>query len=211
MQNEFLGKVFRWFGLGLIVTFAVVFYVSTNLNLLTFIFNNSFYWVLVILEFALAIFLTVRIHKMSSGLAKGLYLGYSALTGLTFSSIFIIYEMSSIIWIFLASAVVFLIFSMLGKSEKIDLKNYGIYLFVGLLAVIILEFINIFLLSSTLNMIMCVVALVIFVGYVAYDVQKIVRHYEQNDNMAVIGAFDLYLDFINIFLRLLQLFGKQRD
>lgn len=211
MQNEFLSKVFRWFGLGLIVTFIVAFYVSTNLSLLTFIFNNSFYLIIVILEFVLAIFLTVRIRKMSSGLAKILYLLYSALTGLTFSSVFIVYEMSSIIWIFLASALVFLVFSMLGKSENIDLKNYGIYLFVGLLAVIILEIINIFLLSSTLNMIMCVVALVIFVGYVAYDVQKIVRYYDQDDNMAVIGAFDLYLDFINIFLRLLQLFGKHRD
>ena len=211
MQNEFLSKVFRWFGLGLIVTFIVAFYVSTNLSLLTFIFNNSFYLMIVILEFVLAIFLTVRIRKMSSGLAKILYLLYSALTGLTFSSVFIVYEMSSIIWIFLASALVFIVFSMLGKSENIELKNYGIYLFVGLLAVIILEIINIFLLSSTLNMIMCVVALVIFVDYVAYDVQKIVRYYDQDDNMAVIGAFDLYLDFINIFLRLLQLFGKHRD
>ena len=211
MQNEFLSKVFRWFGLGLIVTFIVAFYVSTNLSLLTFIFNNSFYLIIVILEFVLAIFLTVIIRKMSSGLAKILYLLYSALTGLTFSSVFIVYEMSSIIWIFLASALVFLVFSMLGKSENIDLKNYGIYLFVGLLAVIILEIINIFLLSSTLNMIMCVVALVIFVGYVAYDVQKLVRNYDQDVNMAVFGAFDLYLDFINIFLRLLQLFGKHRD
>ncbi len=211
MKNEFLGKVFRWFGLGLLVTFLVAFLVSTNIQALTFIFSGSIYWIIFILELVLAIWLTSRIHSMSSGTAKALYIGYSALTGLTFSSIFVVYEITSIIWIFLASALVFIIFSWLGKSDKFDLSNYGLYLFIALLGAIILEVINLFLMNNTLNMVLCVVVLCIFVGYVAYDVQKIIRRYEETDNMAVIGAFDLYLDFINIFLRLLQLFGKERD
>ncbi len=211
MKNEFLGKVFRWFGLGLLVTFIVAYFVSTNIELLYFIFSGYTYLIIFIAEFAVAIWLTARIHNMSSGLAKGLYLGYSALTGLTFSSIFVVYEISSIIWIFLATAVVFAIFSLLGKSDKIDLSHYGVYLFVALFGAIILEVINIFLMNQTLDMVLCVIVLGIFVGYVAYDIQKIVRCYDENDNMAVIGAFDLYLDFINIFLRLLQLFGKERD
>lgn len=211
MKNEFLSKVFRWFGLGLLVTFLVAYYVSTNLYLLSLIFSGAGYIIIILLELGLAVWLSTRIRKMQSGTAKALYLGYSALTGLTLSSVFIVYELTSIIWIFLASALVFGIFSLLGKSEKIDLSHYGVYLFIALLGAIILEIINIFLMNQTLDIILCVFVLGIFVSYVAYDIQKILRYYEETDNMAVIGAFNLYLDFINIFLRLLRLFGKERD
>ena len=211
MKNEFLSKVFRWFGLGLLVTFLVAYYVSTNINLLSLIFSGSGYMIIILLELGLAVWLSTRIRKMQSETAKALYLGYSALTGLTLSSVFIVYELTSIIWIFLASALVFGIFSLLGKSEKIDLSHYGVYLFIALLGAIILEIINIFLMNQTLDIILCVFVLGIFVAYVAYDIQKILRYYEETDNMAVIGAFNLYLDFINIFLRLLRLFGKERN
>lgn len=211
MKNEFLSKVFRWFGLGLLVTFLVAFYVSTNIYLLSLIFSGMGYIIIILLELGLAIWLSTRIHKMKSSTAKAIYLGYSALTGLTLSSVFIVYELTSIIWIFLASAIIFAIFSMLGKSDKFDLSHYGIYLAIALFGAIILEIINLFLMNNTLDIILCVVVLGIFVAYVAYDIQKILRRYEATDNMAIIGAFDLYLDFINIFLRLLQLFGRNRD
>lgn len=211
MKNEFLTKVFRWFGLGLFLTFLTAYFVSTNITLLSFIFGGYGYIIIVLLELFLAVWLSTRIRKMQSTTAKMLYLGYSVLTGLTLSSIFIVYELTSIIWIFLASALVFAIFSILGKSDKFDLSHYGTYLFVGLLGAIILEIINIFLMNNTLDIILCVFVLGIFVAYVAYDVQKISRYYENTDNMAVIGAFDLYLDFINIFLRLLRLFGRERN
>ena len=211
MKNNFLSKVFQWFGIGLLVTFLIAYFTSTNIRLLSFIFSGSWYWIIFLLEIFLAIFLSARIHKMSSGTAKVLYLGYSALTGLTLGSIFIVYELTSIIWIFLASAVVFGVFALIGKRSDIDLSRYGVYLFVLLLGSLILELINMFLLNQMLDMILCVVVLGIFVAYVAYDVQKILRYYDDTENMAVYGAFDLYLDFINIFLRLLQLFGKERD
>lgn len=211
MKNEFLTKVFRWFGLGLLITFLVALYVSTNIYLLSLIFSGIGYLVIILLELGLAVWLGVRIRKMKSSTALILYLGYSALTGLTLSSIFVVYKITSIIWIFLASALVFGIFSLLGKSDKFDLSNYGVYLFIALIGAIILEVINIFLMNNTLDIILCVFVLGIFVAYVAYDVQKILRKYERTDNMAVIGAFDLYLDFINIFLRLLRLFGKERN
>ena len=211
MRNEFLSKVFRWFSLGLLVTFITAYIVSTNIYLLSLIFSGIGYVVIFILELVLAIWLSARIHRMKSSTATMLYLGYSALTGLTFSSIFIVYEISSIIYIFLASAIIFGIFSMLGKSDKFDLSNYGLYLGIALLGAVILEIINIFLMNNTLDIILCVVVLGIFVAYVAYDIQKILRHFEHNDNMAVYGAFQLYLDFINIFLRLLRLFGRERD
>lgn len=211
MKNEFISKVFKWFGIGLLITFAIAYFVSTNITLLSLIFSGPGYIIIILLELFLAIWLSTRIRKMSSGKAKALYLGYSALTGLTLSSVFVVYELTSIIWIFLASAIVFFIFAFIGKKVDIDLSKYGIYLFILLLGAVILEVINIFLLNQTLDMILCVVILGVFVAYVAYDIQKILKLYEQTDNMAVYGAFDLYLDFINIFLRLLRLFGRERD
>ena len=148
---------------------------------------------------------------MESRLTKILYVVYTILTGLTFSSIFIVYEMTSIIFVFLATSIIFLIFSVLGKNSKINLRKFGIYLFVGLLSILILSLINIFVMNNTLDMLLCIVGVIIFVGYVYYDINKIVNYYDDTDNMAVVGAFNLYLDFINIFLKLLRLFGKERN
>ncbi len=211
MENQFLSKVFKWFGLGLFVTFLTAYLISTNISALNFIFSGSTYLVIVLLEFIIAIYLGARIHKMSESTARGLYLGYSALTGLTFSSIFVVYEITSIIWIFLASALTFFLFAMLGKSDKFDLSNYGLYLIIALFASLILEIINIFLMNNTLNIILCILVLTIFTIYVAYDVQKIIKRGYDSEQLAIYGAFDLYLDFINIFLRLLQLFGKDKN
>ncbi len=211
MENQFLSKVFKWFGLGLFVTFLTAYLISTNISALNFIFSGSTYLVIVLLEFIIAIYLGARIHKMSESTARVLYLGYSALTGLTFSSIFVVYEITSIIWIFLASALTFFLFAMLGKSDKFDLSNYGLYLIIALFASLILEIINIFLMNNTLNIILCILVLAIFTIYVAYDVQKIIKRGYDSEQLAIYGAFDLYLDFINIFLRLLQLFGKDKN
>ncbi len=210
VENEFFSKVFKWFGIGLLVTFLVGFLVSTNTSLLYFIFSGSTYLIIFVLEIVICIWLSAKIHSMDANLAKGLYIGYTALTGLTFSSIFVVYEIESIIWIFLATSIVFICFSYIGKKMNVDLRKMGIYLMVLLFAVIILEVINIFIMNQTLDMITCIIALAIFVAYVAYDIRKI-SYYDETDNMAIIGAFDLYLDFINIFLRLLELFGKRKD
>ena len=211
MKNQFLSKVFTWFGIGLFLTFLTAYLTSTSIDALRFIFSGSTYLIIFILEIVIAIWLGARIHKMSESTAKVLYLGYTVLTGLTLSSIFVAYEITSIIWIFLASSLTFGIFAFLGKSDKFDLSGYGIYLIIALLASLVLELINMFLMNNTLDMILCVVVLVIFTIYVAYDVQKLIKRGYTTEQMAIYGAFDLYLDFINIFLRLLQLFGKERN
>lgn len=211
MKNNILSKVFRWFGLGLLVTFLVAYYTSTNFWLLSFIFNGSLYYVILILEVVVAIWLNSRIRKMDSTLTKVLYFGYSILTGLTFSSIFIVYEISSIVFVFLATSLVFLVFSILGKNSKLDLTKFGIYLMVLLFSVVILMIINMFIMNNTLDMVLCIVSVIIFIGYVYYDVNKVVNYFDDTDNMAIVGAFQLYLDFINIFLDLLRLFGRERD
>jgi len=211
MNNEFLSKVFKWFGVGLFITFLVAYLVSTNDVLLSLIFNGIGYIVIIILELVLAIWLTTRIRKLDSGLTRVLYIGYSALTGLTFSSIFVVYELSSIIWIFLATSIIFLVFAMIGKKTNIDLTKLGTYLMIGLFSIIILGIINMFVMNNTLDMMLCVISIIIFIGYIAYDVNKIVRYYDDTDNMAIVGAFELYLDFNNEFIDLLRLFGKERN
>ena len=211
MKNEFLSKVFRWFGLGLLITFITAYFTSNSITMLSLIFGTPLYIIISIIEVVLAIFLVTRIRRMESTLTKISYIGYTILTGLTFSSIFIVYQMTSIIFVFLATAMVFLIFSILGRNTKIDLSKMGVFLFVGLLSIIILSLINIFIMNNTLDMLLCIVSIIIFIGYVYYDVNKIVNYYDDTDNMAIVGAFELYLDFINIFIDLLRLFGKERN
>lgn len=209
MKNDILSKVFRWFGLGLLVTFITAFFTSTNLVLLKFIFSS--YYIIIILEIVLAIWLTTRIRKMDSGLTKILYFAYTILTGLTISGIFIVYDITSIIFVFLATSLIFLIFSILGKKSKVDLRKLGTYLMVGLLSIIIIMFINMFVMNNTLDLVLCVISIIIFIGYIYYDVNRIVYYFDDTENMAIVGAFQLYLDFINIFLDLLRLFGKERN
>lgn len=209
MKNDILSKVFRWFGLGLLVTFITAFFTSTNLVLLKFMLSS--YTIIVILEIVLAIWLTTRIRKMDSGLTKILYFAYTILTGLTISGIFIVYDITSIIFVFLATSLIFLIFSILGKRARVDLTKFGTYLMVGLLSIIIIMFINMFVMNNTLDLVLCVISVIIFIGYIYYDVNKIVNYFDDTENMAIVGAFQLYLDFINIFLDLLRLFGKERN
>ena len=218
MYNEIFSKVFRWLFIGLLVTFVVAYLtlvnVINNYNLAVRLFSGGTYWLIAIAEIVIALILGVRIYKMKGSTAKVLYLLYCALTGLTFSTIFIAYELSSIIYVFLATAIILGIFSYFGKNTKIDLTKFGTYLFMALIGIIILEIINIFLLSSNLNMILCIVSLVVFMMYIAYDIQKVKLLSSMGvpeENLAIMGAFQLYLDFINIFIRLLQLFGNRRD
>lgn len=214
-NNNFLSKVFMYLFIGLLVTFATSYLVSTNENLLIQIYVNNIYWILAILEIGIALFLSARIYKLKPLTATLLYFFYAILTGATLSSIFIAYSIGSIIWIFLASAIVFGIFSIIGKNTKIDLRGIGTFLIMGLIAVIILEIINMFILNSTLDIITCVIGLIIFMAYIAYDVQIVCRMGNSSnvplENLAIIGAFSLYLDFINVFIRLLRLFGNRNN
>ena len=213
MNNKIYSKVFMWMFIGLLVTFLTGIYTSTNVDALEVIFNKSGYWILLIIELGLAIFLSARIHKMSPTTAKICYLLYTFFTGLTFSSIFIVYKIESIMLIFLVTAILFLIFAIIGKTTKVDLTKISTILLMALLGVIICTIINIFLQNSTFDMILSGISVLIFLGFIAYDIQKIKRleGWINQDNLAVIGAFELYLDFINIFLDLLNLFGNSKD
>ena len=211
MNNKLYSKVFLWMFLGLLVTFATGVYTSTNVDALSVIFSKGGYIVLAILELVVVIFLSARITKMSPTTAKVCFLLYSFLTGLTFSSIFIVYKVSSIIAVFGVTSLLFLIFAAIGKYTKLDLTKLVTYLFMGLIGVLVLSIVSIFV--PALNLGVAILGLIIFLGYVAYDMQMIQRRIDMMDeeNLSIYCAFQLYIDFINIFLDLLRIFGDSRD
>lgn len=213
MKNNLYSKMFMWMFVGLLITFLVGYYVSTNENMIYNIFAIKFYWVIYIAEIVTVIVLSARILKMSKNGAIFGFLLYSFLSGLTFSSIFLTFKMSSIIFIFLITALVFLIFALIGYFTKINLTKLGTILFMGLIGILIASIINIFVQSQTFDLILVIIGIIVFIGYIAYDINKVKRLEGQidEDKLSIIGALELYLDFINLFIRLLQLFGKNKD
>lgn len=213
MENKIYSKVYFWLFIGLLVTFLTGIYTATNKDALSVIFTQGFYWIFLLIELGLAIFLSARIHKMQPTTAKISYLLYTFFSGLTFSSIFITYKLESIILVFAITSVLFLIFAVIGYFTKIDLSKIGTFLLMILIGVIICTIVNIFLQNSTFDLILSIICIVAFLGFVAYDVQKMkhLNGFMLEDNLAVMGAFELYLDFINIFIDLLRIFGNSDD
>ena len=213
-MNRLLSKSFLWMSVGLLVTFLTGFIVSKNENMLLSIFGGPVFWIIILLEFALVIFFSARVHKMKPLTAKLCFLVYSFVSGLTFSSVFVGFEVSSVIYVFLIAAVIFAIFGALGFLTNIDLTKIGVYLIMGLFAIIICCFINLFFFNATFDLIISIIALLIFFGFTAYDIQKLKilsNAGMDNDVVAINGAFQLYLDFINIFLHLLSIVGNSKD
>ena len=213
LDNKLFAKVFMWMFIGLAITFGVGYYVSLNANMLYNVFK-TYYWFLIIAEIVVVIFLSVRIRKMKPMTAKILFCAYSILTGLTISSIFVVYQITSIVYVFGITSLIFLIFALIGYFTKMDLTKIGTYLFMILLGVIICSIINMFVGSSSFDLVITIICLIVFIAYIAYDIQIIKRNLyliPEEDNLAIYGALQLYLDFINIFLRLLQLFGRSND
>ena len=214
-MNKLYSKVYGWLFVGLLLTFATGAFLSSYENAMINLMNGVGYIVILLVEFGLAIFLSARISKMSPTTAKVSFLLYSFVTGLTFASIFIVYELTSIIYVFLITALVFGVFAFIGSTTKLDLTKTGTYLLMALLSVLICTILNMFIRSSSFDFVISVISVLIFIGFTAYDVQRVLRLYDNNvlpeENLAIYGALDLYLDFINIFLELLKFFGKDND
>lgn len=215
MNNKFLSKVFGWMFIGLLVTFGTGFLVSSNENILINVLSGPGLAVILIMEIVLVIFLTARIAKMSSSVAKASFILYSFVNGLFFSTYFVEFEISSLIFVFLITAIVFAIFALIGATTKLDLTKMGTYLLMGLIGIIICGVINIFVGSSSLDFILSVIGVILFLGYTAYDVKLIMNSDKfamiPEENLAIYGALELYLDFINLFIRLIEFFGKRSD
>jgi hypothetical protein len=180
------------------------------------IFGGPLMWVFILAPLGLVMLLSFGINRLSVGTALSLFFVYAGLLGLSLASIFLVYTGASITRVFFISAATFGAMSLYGYTTKRDLTAVGSFMFMGLIGIIIASLVNIFLQSSALYWAISVLGVLIFVGLTAYDTQNIKEMYDVNDDgtiagrKAVMGALRLYLDFINLFLMLLRLFGDRR-
>lgn len=213
-------KVYVWMTLALAVTGLTAYYVGSNVALMQNIFSSAgMVWGLFIAEIVLVVILSAAINKMSFPVASLIFVGYSILNGITLSVIFLVYAQTSIAQVFFITAGTFAAMSLVGYFTKRDLSGLGKILFMGLIGLVIATIVNMFLGSNGLDLVLSYIGVAIFVGLTAWDTQKIKQMFvltggEVNDatqKLALMGSLSLYLDFINLFLYLLRIFGSNRD
>ncbi|HEY3290516.1 MAG TPA: Bax inhibitor-1/YccA family protein [Anaerolineae bacterium] len=216
-ERTFITKVYGWMTLALAITGLVAVATAANPTIMKLIVQTPAFFVVIGAQLILVVVLSAAINKFSAGVATGLFIVYAALTGLTFSTLFLIYTGSSIAQVFFVTAGTFGLISFYGYITKRDLTSIGNLLFMALIGLIVASIVNLLIQSSVLELIVTLVGVLIFVGLIAYDTQRIKRmaaslgeDSEVQRKAAVIGALALYLDFINLFIRLLRLFGKRR-
>ena len=211
-------SVYLQMAAALSVTGLVAYYLSQSIDFWTFIAENvSLIWVILFAQLGLVMWISARIMSMSMSAATILFIIYSAMMGVTMSSIFMLYTAESIAYVFFITAGMFLVMSVIGYVTRMDLSKVGSVLFMALIGIIIASVVNIFLESEMLFWIISYVGVVVFTGLAAYDTQKI-KHmlveYGTADDLgnrfALLGALTLYLDFINLFLFLLRIFGNRK-
>ncbi len=213
--RQYMLKVYNYMASGVALTGIVAAAVAQSPTLMQTLFGTPLMWVVIFAPLGLVFFLSARIHKMSAGAAQATFWIYAALVGLSLATIFIAYTGTSIARVFFITAGTFAAMSLYGYTTKRDLSKFGSFLFMGLIGIIIASVVNIFLASSALHFVISVIGVLVFVGLTAYDTQAIRNEYNELDHSsvadkkAIMGALRLYLDFINLFLMLLHLFGNR--
>lgn len=208
-------SVYNWMSAGLCLTGFTAYYISTQQTMLKILFNPIMFIGLIIAEFALVMAISAGINKMHSSTATGLFLLYSILNGLTLSIIFLAYTSTSIATTFFVTAGMFGAMSFYGYVTKQDLSGFGKMFMMAIIGLIIASVVNLFLQNPILYWVVTYIGVIVFVGLTAYDTQQIkmmlARSYggEQVAKIAIIGALKLYIDFINLFLFLLRIFGRR--
>jgi len=212
--NTAMAGVYKWMFLAISVSMGVAFGIGNNPDLLNFFFTGVLKWLVIfaplVAVFAISMALNANPPKE---LAVLMLIGFAALMGLSFSTIFAIYKLGSIFTAFMGAGILFGVMSFYGYFTKKSLDSIGKFMFIGLIAIILASIVNIFIGSSLFSMVISSIAIIVFLGLTAYDTQKIreMISYETSGNMEVQGALTLYLNFINIFLSLLQLFGEKKE
>jgi len=211
--NSAMGRVYGHMSLAVIVSMLVSYWVGTTPELLQLFFTGITKWI-VIFAPLVAIFgiSAVLANNPSKGVAQLCLHGFAALMGLSFSMIFAVFAMGSIVSAFMGAAILFIVMSFYGYFTKRSLDSVGRFMFVGLIAICIASIVNIFIGSTVMQMVISALAIIIFLGLTAYDTQQIreMVSVETSDAVEVSGALTLYMDFINLFLNLLQLFGDRK-
>jgi FtsH-binding integral membrane protein len=211
--NSAMGRVYGHMSIAVIVSMIVSYFVGTSPELLAFFFTGVLKWI-VIFAPLVAIFGVSYVlgNNPSKGVAQLCLHGFAALMGLSFAMIFAVFTMGSIVSAFMGAAILFGVMSGYGYFTKQSLDSLGKFMFVGLIAIIIASIVNIFIGSTVMQMVISALAIIIFLGLTAYDTQKIREELsvETSDSAEVRGALTLYMDFINLFINLLQLFGDRK-
>ncbi|HWQ12040.1 MAG TPA: Bax inhibitor-1/YccA family protein [Roseiflexaceae bacterium] len=218
LRNGVMHRVYAWMTAGLLVTGAVASYVANSAELTSLIFGNPLmFFGLFIVQIIAVIGLSAGINRMSPAMAMAIFTGYAALNGLTLAAIFLVYTSASIASTFFITAGTFGAMSLYGFTTKRDLSGVGNIAIMALIGILIASIVNIFLRSSGLYWVITYIGVLVFVALTAWDTQKI-KHMSQQvsdeasaGRVAVIGALMLYLDFINLFIYLLRIFGVRRD
>ncbi len=215
--RSYLIRVYNYMSGGLFLTGLIAYLTSQSPELMNTLFNTPLKWLVMLAPLAFMLFLSFGINRISSTKAQLIFWLFASSMGLSISSIFLVYTGLSIAKTFFITATMFLAMSIYGYTTKSDLTRFGSFLIMGLFGIIIASIVNIFLKSSTLELVVSIAGVLIFTGLTAYDTQKVKLSYQEQDDSetnskkAVLGAITLYLDFINLFLMLLRLLGNRRE
>lgn len=208
-----MNRVYGHMALAVINSMVVSWFVSSSPALMQFFFTGFMQYIVIFAPLVAIFAISFNLHKVSYSTAQLMLHGFAALMGLSFATIFIVYTLGSIFTAFMGAAVLFGTMSFYGYFTKKDLTSLGQFMFVGLIAIVIASVINIFIGSTVTQMVISALAVIIFLGLTAYDTQKIreiVSVGGDTRSQEVAGALTLYLDFINLFIALLQLFGNRK-
>ena len=211
--NSAMGRVYGHMSLAVIVSMMVSYWVGTTPELLQFFFTGVLKWIVIFAPLVAIFGVTILLNASpTKGMAQLCLHGFAALMGLSFATIFAIFTMGSIVSAFMGAAILFGVMSGYGYFTKRSLDSLGKFMFVGLIAIIIASIVNIFIGSTVMQMVISALAIIIFLGLTAYDTQKIREELsvEATDVAEIRGALTLYMDFINLFINLLQLFGDRK-
>jgi uncharacterized protein len=212
--NEAMARVYRHMSLAVITSMIISFIVGTTPELLEFFFTGAMKWIVIFSPLVAILAFSFAQERFSTPALQLFLHGFAALMGLSFSTIFAVYTMGSIVSAFMGGAILFGTMSFYGYFTKRDLTSMGQFLFVGLISICLASIVNIFIGSTVMQMVISALAIIIFLGLTAYDTQTIrelVSRDTETGREEVIGALTLYLDFINLFLSLLQLFGGKKE
>jgi hypothetical protein len=212
--NSAMLRVYNHMALAVINSMVVSYLVSTSPALMALLFGTALKWVIIFAPLVAILALSFGLEKLSAGQAQVALHGFAALMGSSFATIFVVFTIGSIVSAFMGAAILFVTMSAYGYFTKRSLDSLGQFMFVGLIAIVIASIVNIFIGSSVMAMVISALAIIIFLGLTAYDTQKIremVSYETDTGKIEVVGALTLYLDFINLFLNLLQLLGVKRD
>lgn len=211
--NSAMIRVYQNMMLAVLVSMLTSFVVSTSPALMAVLFGTPLKWLVMLAPIGFILFFSFKMEDLSKETATILLYVFAALMGLSFSGIFIVYTSASIFMAFMSAAILFACMTFYGYFTKRSLESFGQFLIIGLIAICIASIVNIFVGSSVMTTVISALAIIIFLGLTAYDTQRIreMVSYDNNGNAEVAGALTLYLDFINIFLNLLQLFGTKNE